>query len=153
MDLFNRTIQHGVIISTLNPLIVTAIDECELMKSRSFEFLDTANYQFGKEFYTVAAFSFHQALEHFVKSKLLQRGVAYPHTHSLKTLLEIMTEVSDDKCSELTRTVLDKYILEIALLEDAYITSGYVSRTFSKGEVIKLQKVTEEVLGTLGINC
>jgi len=64
-----------------------------------------------------------------------------------------MTEVSDDKCSELTRTILDKYILEIALLEDVYITFRYVSRTFSKGELIKLQKVTEEVLSTLGINC
>ena len=132
---------------------LTAIDEYQILKSRSEEFLDSAEYQFDKGYFTIAAFSFHQSLELFLKSRLLIRGVEYPRTHSLNSLIEIISNVTEKKCSVAARELLNTYILELALLEDAYITSRYFSREYSREEIIKLQTVAREVVKAIGNSC
>jgi len=42
--------------------------------------------------------------------------------------------------------LLAKYGLELALLEDAYITSRYFVREFSESEVERVMRVVEEVM-------
>ncbi|MEM2882883.1 MAG: HEPN domain-containing protein [Candidatus Bathyarchaeia archaeon] len=41
----------------------------------------------------LAAFSLEQSLQLFLKAKLLERGVEYPRTHSVRKLLEMLSEV------------------------------------------------------------
>ncbi|MHB1708349.1 MAG: HEPN domain-containing protein [Thermoplasmataceae archaeon] len=132
---------------------MTAIDEYQIMKSRSEEFLDSAEYQLDKGYFNVAAFSFHQSLELFLKSRLLIHGVEYPRSHSLKSQIEIIANVTEEKCSAAARELLNTYVLELALLEDAYITSIYFSREYSREEIIKLQRVTKEVVKAIGNIC
>ena len=56
-------------------------DEVELLERRAKEFLKTADYQAGEGMYALAIFSLEQALQLFLKSKLLLHGVDYPKTH------------------------------------------------------------------------
>jgi HEPN domain-containing protein len=44
------------------------------------------------------------------------------------------------------KSVLEKYLLELGMLEDAYITSRYVMREFTKGEVERLTSAVVEVM-------
>jgi len=56
---------------------------------------------------------------------LLIVGADYPRTRSVRTLLEMLAELLEDPgISEL----LGAYSLELAALEDAYITARYVAR-------------------------
>jgi len=117
---------------------------------RSKRFLETAEYQIDKGFYDLAAFSLEQALQLFLKAKLLEKGVSYPRTHSVRALLEMLSElVSEDKKS-IVKGVLESFLLELGMLEDAYITSRYVMRDFTKGEVEKLAKAVREIIRNVG---
>lgn len=61
---------------------VTRKEEEESLLRRSKEFLDTAEYQKSRGFYDLAPLSLEQALQLFIKSKILAQGMNYPRTHS-----------------------------------------------------------------------
>ncbi len=128
-------------------------DEYRSLVARSGEFLDTAEFQIGRGFYTVAAFSLHQSLELFLKAKLFSSGVEYPRTHSIKTLLEILSEVFPEACSDSANELINAHLLEYALLEEAYITARYYSRDFSGEEVARLMKAVRESVKRIGETC
>ena len=72
-------------------------EEKRLLK-RLMGFLETAEYQIGRGLYDLAAFSLEQALQLFLKARLLAEGIDYPRTHSVRALLEILSEVvAEDK--------------------------------------------------------
>jgi HEPN domain-containing protein len=120
-------------------------EEKRLLK-RSRDFLETAEYQISRGFYDLAAFSLEQALQLFLKAKVLVEGVDYPRTHSVRVLLEILSDlVPEDKKSSV-KGILENYLLELGVLEDAYITSRYVMREFTKQEVEKLAKSVKEIM-------
>jgi len=120
-------------------------EEKRLLK-RSREFLETAKYQIGKGFYDLAAFSLEQALQLFLKARLLSEGVEYPRTHSVRALLEILSEVVNEGKKAVVKGALEKYLMELSVLEDAYITSRYIIRDFSRQEVEKLVKAVKEIM-------
>ena len=120
-------------------------EEKHLIK-RSKEFLETAEYQTGKGFYDLAAFSLEQALQLFLKSKVLAEGVDYPRTHSVRTLLEILSDLVPEDEESTIKSILENYLLELGMLEDAYITSRYAMREFTKQEAEKLTKAVKEIM-------
>lgn len=125
---------------------VTRKEEEEQLLKRSKEFLNTAEYQTDEEFYDLAAFSLEQALQLFLKSKLLAEGFDYPRTHSVRTLLEMLSNLVPENKRNAIKRVLDSYSLELGMLEDAYITSRYVMREFTKQEIEKLTKAVKEII-------
>ncbi|OYT53936.1 MAG: DNA-binding protein [Candidatus Hecatellales archaeon ex4484_218] len=125
------------------------IEELRLLKERSKRFFETAKLQIKHQFYDLAIFSLEQALQLFLKTKLLDFGVDYPKTHSVRKLLEIIFEVTPKNYKVKVKEVLDKYLLELGILEDAYITSRYVVREYRKEEAEKLLKVVEDVIKKL----
>lgn len=120
-------------------------EEKHLIK-RSKEFLETAEYQTSKGFYDLAAFSLEQALQLFLKSKVLAEGVDYPRTHSVRTLLEILSDLVPEDKESTIKSILENYLLELGMLEDAYITSRYAMREFTKQEAEKLTKAVKEIM-------
>lgn len=75
---------------------------------------------------------------------MLANGVDYPRTHSLRKLLETLARlVSEDK-KVVIEGVLEKYLLELGILEDAYITSRYVMREITKEGVERLTSAAVE---------
>ena len=85
---------------------MTSIDEYHTLKSGSEGFLDSAEYQLDKGYFTVASSSFHRSLE-FI------HGVEYPRTHCLKSLIEIIANATGKKCSVTARELLDTYIMDL----------------------------------------
>jgi HEPN domain-containing protein len=76
---------------------LTHRDEAAYLLERSKEFLETAKYQINKGFYGLSVFSLEQALQLFLKSKMLASGVDYPRTHSVRALLEMLSDLASDE--------------------------------------------------------
>lgn len=118
-------------------------EEAEALKDRCRNYLETYEFHMSREMYALAMFDLEQAFQLYVKAKLLEEGVAYPRTHSIRRLLEILADVKgDDELMSLIR----KYAIELRLLEEAYITSRYVAIEFRKDEVLKVKKAFDEVM-------
>lgn len=125
---------------------MTRQEEEKNLLRRSKEFLNTAEYQTNQGFYDLAVFSLEQALQLFLKSKILAQGINYPRTHSVRELLEILSKISPENRKLTIKNILQKYLLELGMLEDAYITSRYIMRKFTKQETEKLTKTVKEII-------
>ncbi len=122
---------------------MTRREEYELLLERSRRFYETALMQISKGFYDLAAFSLEQALQLFLKACLLELGLDYPRVHSVRRLLELISEASG---REEPRKLLIRFSVELGALEDAYISSRYVPREYTAEEVQKLRWTVEEVI-------
>ena len=105
--------------------------------------------QMEKGYYDLAAFSLEQSLKLFLKALLVRLGVGYPRTHSIRRLLRLIGE-AEPRLSDTVSEVLEKYSVELAALEDIYITSRYTPRVFEENEVKRLKSVIDEVVKCLG---
>lgn len=81
-----------------------------------------------------------------MKAKVLAEGIDFPRTHSIRTLLEILAQLVPENKKSVVKDILEKYLLELGMLEDAYITSRYVMREFTEGEAKKLALAVEEIM-------
>jgi HEPN domain-containing protein len=125
---------------------VSRRDEVEHLMKRSKEFLETSEYQIRSGFYGLAVFSLEQALQLYLKSRILANGVEYPKTRSVRSLLEMLSDLSMEDRKPAIRSLLDRYLLELGMLEDAYITSRYVMREFKREEAERLLDVVKRVM-------
>ena len=82
----------------------------------------------------------------FLKARLLAEGIDYPRTHSVRALLEMLSEVVNEDKKMVIERVLESYLLELGVLEDAYITSRYLMRDFTEREVKKLARAVREIM-------
>ncbi len=118
----------------------------ERLLKRSRDFLETSEYQRKNGIYDLAIFSLEQALQLFLKSQIMAQGAEYPRTHSVRALLEILSALVSENQKPAIKGILDDYLMELGMLEDAYITSRYVSRDFTKLEADRLTKAVAEVI-------
>jgi HEPN domain-containing protein len=125
---------------------VTGKEEEKRLLKRSRGFLETAEYQISRGFYDLATFSLEQGLQLFLGAKVWAEGVDYPRTHSVRTLLEILSDLVPENKKSTIKGILENYLLELGMLEDAYITSRYVMREFTKQEAEKLTKAVKEIM-------
>ncbi|MEM0000378.1 MAG: HEPN domain-containing protein [Desulfurococcaceae archaeon] len=121
---------------------MTKRDEVNSLLERSRRFYESALFQIEKGFYDLAMFSFEQSLQLLLKAALLSLGVDYPRTHSIRRLLELVHELTGD---EDVKELWVEHSVELALLEDAYITSRYVPRDFRAEEVVRVREVVDKV--------
>ncbi|MEM3694192.1 MAG: HEPN domain-containing protein [Candidatus Bathyarchaeia archaeon] len=124
-------------------------EEAELLKRRGLGFLEAVDFHMARGHNDLAAFSLEQAIQLTLKSALLKRGFDYPRTHSPRRLMELLIEIDETLRAKL-KDLMGKYLLELALLEDAYVTSRYVARDFSPEEIERLSSCVEEVLELVG---
>ncbi len=130
---------------------MTRLEEYSFLVERSRRFMESASIQIDRGFYDLAAFSLEQSLQLYLKACLLKLGADYPRTHSVRKLLELIAEISG---REEVRELLNKYSVELGSLEDAYISSRYVAREYTREEVERLKRVVEEVERVVGgSNC
>lgn len=128
-------------------LYLTKREEYSYLLERSRRFYQTALMQIERGFLDLAAFSLEQSLQLFLKACLLKLGVDYPRTHSIRKLIDIIYEVTE---ARQIKELLDKYSVELALLEDAYITSRYVPRDYRIEEVTRVKKAVDSVFELVG---
>ena len=121
---------------------MSKLEEYEALLKRSNGFLETALMQARAGMYNLAVFSLEQSLQLFLEAAFLRVGSDYPRSHSIRRLLELLTEVTGR--SEL-RELASRHSVELGALEDAYISSRYIPRIYTKDEFERLRAVVEEV--------
>jgi len=110
-------------------------EEVGKFKEKADAFLDTAIYNFEKGRYDLAAFNIEQAVQLYIKTKLLELLGEFPRTHSLVTLLRELSRVFKEEEVERFRK---ENIGMLTKLSDVYITSRYYTREFYEEEVKEL---------------
>lgn len=105
--------------------------------------METYQFHLSKNMYALAMFDLEQALQLYVKAKLLEEGVLYPKTHNVRRLLELLAEIRNDGA---LKKMIKDYAVELKLLEEAYIASRYVATEFKKDEVLRVEKVVNKVV-------
>jgi HEPN domain-containing protein len=122
-------------------------EEYKYLIERSKRFYETAIIQIEKEYYDLAAFSLEQGLQLFLKATLIKIELEYPRTQSIRRLLELIYEVTE---KDEIKYIMQKFLVELALLEDIYITSRYIPREYRKDEVLKIKETVDEVINVVG---
>ncbi len=97
--------------------------EVESLRKRSREYLQIHEFHLSNGTYALAILDLEQALQLSVKAGLLDEGIAYPRTHNIRRLLELLADV---RKNEVLRNTVKEYVVELRLLEEAYISSRYV---------------------------
>lgn len=110
-------------------------EEVGKFKEKADAFLDTAIYNFEKGRYDLAAFNIEQAVQLYIKTKLLELLGEFPRTHSLVALLRELSRVFKEEEVERFRK---ENIGILTKLSDVYITSRYYTREFYEDEVKEL---------------
>ena len=110
-------------------------EEVRRFKDRADAFLDTAIYNFERGRYDLAAFNIEQAIQLYIKTKLLELLGEFPRTHSLVALLRELSRVFKGEEVEKFRK---ENIGMLTKLSDVYITSRYYTREFYEDEVKEL---------------
>jgi HEPN domain-containing protein len=95
-------------------------EEAESLRKRSREYIQTYEFHLSHGMYALAMCDLEQALQLNVKASLMEEGVAYPRTHNIRRILEILADVRND---EGLKEVVRKYAVELRLLEESYISS------------------------------
>ena len=121
------------------------IDEYRIFLKRAGGFYKTALFQLDNGLFDLAAFSLEQYLKLFLKAVLLENGVYFPRIPGVRALIRLLIDLKKNQFSKLS-SLLDKYELELSLLEDAYITSRYIPKEFTESELRKIMKALEEIV-------
>jgi len=124
---------------------LTRREEAEHLYNRSSEFLETADFQLERGFYALTVFNAEQSLQLFLKAKLLEEGLTYPQTHGVRSLMELLSTITEEKTGKEVSKLLEHYLIELGSLEDAYIASRYLLREYKREEAKRLLQVVKEI--------
>jgi len=118
-----------------------SFEEAEVLRERAEEFLRNAEELFQKRVYDLSAFNLEQYCQLMLKYKLLVKTGMYPRTHSLMTLIRLLSNVA----SGLEVLFEGKNVVMITKIEDAYIVARCMPRRYEKEEVEEMLKFVKEV--------
>ena len=117
-----------------------------LLKRRSLTFMKYAHKAIKEGEYDIACFLAEQAVQLSLKALILRVLGYVPRVHRIRELLGIITKalVNDlvNNIEEFVRRKRDSF----RLLEDAYIGSRYLMRTYDINDAKECMRVAEEVL-------
>lgn len=117
--------------------------EITFLKKRAQEFWEEGLRLFNEEKYNLSAFHLEQAIQLWGKYLIGVKIGDWSKTHYLSELVnEIAKAWEDDKILEFYQ----KNVLFFDSLEDAYFTSRYFPKTFTKNSVSQLVENSKEFL-------
>lgn len=119
-----------------------SLEEAEVLRERAYMFLENSRYLLERGFFDLAAFSLEQHCQLLLKYKLLVKTGAYPRTHSLTRLVDVLSRIEPNVGAMLER---EDHVIMLTKLEDAYIGARYLPRRYSEVEVRALYRFVVEV--------
>lgn len=119
------------------------VDEVRLLRKRAKSFFARARDSLAYGDYDVAVFLAEQALQLYLKSVILEELGDFPRTHSLTFLITQFRKLPQQ--GELVN-LLEKSKTVVRLMEDAYIASRYLPRTYGEEDAKAAVELVEEVL-------
>ncbi len=117
----------------------------ETLKRRAERFLVDAEADLESGEYDIALFHVEQAVQLFLKARILSFGVEFPKTHEISTLVKIAGELGVRGLGKLVRENRDT----VELLDHAYISSRYLPISFSKKDVEKALEFARRIRDAL----
>ena len=118
-----------------------AADEIRMLMRRAEKFLRIAKLSLKNKDYDIAAFSAEQAAQLALKAALLRERGWYPRTHSIRRLIKLLRK------PKLLKLLDDE--LELVALEDAYVTSRYFTREFTREEVARMIDLAKRIISSV----
>ena len=115
----------------------------DFLKRRAKEFWQRAQEDFEKHRFNLSALDLEQAVQLWMKHLIFVKADDFPKMHYLNRLIEELSIVYDNQ------DILNFYhshSLEFRSLEDAYITTRYFEREFTKEEVESLKEFTASLI-------
>ncbi len=112
----------------------------ELLKKRAQNMLRLSEEALRQGMYDVAAFLAEQAAQLFIKHKILELTGEVPRTHTIRQLIAILVECAGERWREVLTEFAKRRRSLLIRLEEAYISSRYLFRTYEREE-------TEELVG------
>ena len=119
-----------------------SFSEAEILRKRASDFLEEGGHLIDVKKYDLAIFNLEQYCELILKYKMLIKLGYYPRTHSLKELINKLSEF-DDNIRDLVNN--EKDLLYIGRLTDAYISARYMPFEFDEKETKNVYKFIVEV--------
>ena len=113
----------------------------EVLRERAEAFLENARRLLADRSFDLAAFSLEQFCQLTLKYKLLLKTGTYPRTHSLIRLLRELGRLSKPEEAE---KFIERNVLYLTKIEDAYIGARYLPRRYEEAEVRQLLRFVEE---------
>ena len=113
----------------------------EVLRERAEAFLENARRLLADRSFDLAAFSLEQFCQLTLKYKLLLKTGTYPRTHSLIRLLRELGRLSKREEAE---KFIERNVLYLTKIEDAYIGARYLPRRYEEAEVRQLLRFVEE---------
>ena len=121
-------------------------EEIGFLKERAKEFWERADEDFQKGRYNLCALDIEQSVQIWLKYLIAIKAGDFPKAHYLDDLINEITNIYEtDKVTKFYKG----NILQIRSLEDAYITSRYFPKKFSKDEIESLKQLAENLFKVL----
>ncbi len=115
-------------------------ENTEFLKQRSREFWDNALLLVSQNKYNLAVFSLEQSCQLFLKYLISKQIGDWPKTHYLSELIKKMSEVYEN---EKIRKFYEENEIYFDDLTDAYFTSRYIPKNFTKNVTEKLVEMVK----------
>ncbi|MGB9728094.1 MAG: HEPN domain-containing protein [Nitrososphaeria archaeon] len=122
---------------------MTHLEEVKILRRRAKAFYGKALDSLNSGDYDLASFLSEQAVQLHLKSILLEELGEYPRTHSISYLFSIISKISG--YNNLIKFFEDNR-MQFRLMEDAYISSRYLIREYTRDEAQMLLDLAKEVL-------
>ena len=116
------------------------------MKKRAGEFWQRAKEDFQKKRYNLAVLDVEQAVQLWVKYLIFKKAGDFPKSHYFNILLDNLADIYN---SPTVRNFYQENILQFKSLEDAYLTSRYLPKEFSREEAEKFMEFATQFLDIL----
>jgi HEPN domain-containing protein len=123
----------------------------DFLKEKAEAFFDNGREAIKKKVYFIAAFSFEQAAQLYLKYCLLVKLRDFPKIHELDKLLEVLARAYRQE--KKVKQFLDKNVSMLADLNQVYITSRYLPVEFSRYQVEKMGDFVETLIKFLKKIC
>ncbi|MDP8023908.1 MAG: HEPN domain-containing protein [Nitrososphaeria archaeon] len=118
-----------------------SFEAAELLRKRAHEFLEEAERLLENGKFDLCVFNLEQYCQLITKYQLFRLIGSFPHTHSLKLLLNELSK----HMQSVKDLLSEKNIIYIGALEDAYIASRYLPRDYEEAEARELLRFVKEV--------
>jgi HEPN domain-containing protein len=115
--------------------LINNMAEKQFLKKRAYEFWQRADEDFQKGRYNLCALDIEQSVQLWVKHLIFQKAGDFPKIHYFNTLINTLADIY---AADPIKNFYKENILQFTSLEDAYLTSRYLPKEFSKEEAAEL---------------
>ncbi len=121
------------------------LEEVKLLEQRSKIMLEAAVRELSNKHYDLSVFLAEQAVQLYLKAIVLKNTGTIPRIHSIREIMGALRVIFPGKAYEIDEFVKKNRGLFIRL-EEAYISSRYLPRTYDEEEAKELVEFADKVI-------